>query len=203
MTKYYTRFQKQNIWELPSTKSYLGKITSLTFANSTCAFLQRNLRKCSLTIKSLAYSAYVRPIVEHASVVWSPHVKADISRIEMVQRKAAHFVFNDFSSYSSVSFVLTGQNWQSLELRRTKAIIIMFYKIINNLISINFSEHIHPKTSCTRAYLNKFISLSARLNCYYHSFLPHSIRLWNSLPNDLVTDRDLDSFSYKLNFVIV
>ena len=30
-----------------------------------------------------------------ASVVWSPHVKADISRIEMVQRKA---VFNDFSA---------------------------------------------------------------------------------------------------------
>ena len=99
--------------------------------------------------------------------------------------------------------MLTKLNWQSLELRRTKAIIIMFYKIINNLISINFSEHIHPKTSCTRAHLNKFISLPAGLNCYYHSFLLYSIQLWNSLPNDLVSDTDLDSFSYKLNFVIV
>ena len=35
---------------------------------------------------------------DSASVVWSPYVKADISRIEMVQRKAARFVFNDFSS---------------------------------------------------------------------------------------------------------
>ena len=87
--------------------------------------------------------------------------------------------------------MLTELNWQSLELRRTKAIIIMFYKIMNNLISINFSEHIHPKTSRTRAHLNKFISLPARLNCYYDSFLPHSIRLWNSLPNNLVTDTDL------------
>ena len=80
-------------------------------ANSTLAFLQRNLRKCSSTIKSLAYSAYVRPIVEYASVVWSPYVKADISRIEMVRRKAARFVFNDFSSYSSVSSMLTELNW--------------------------------------------------------------------------------------------
>ena len=85
--------------------------------------------------------------------------------------------------------MLTELNWQSLELR-TKAIIIMFYKIINNLISINFSEHIHTTTLCTRAHLNKFISLPARLNCYYHSFFPHSIRLWSSLPNDLATDTD-------------
>ena len=55
----------------------------------------------------------------------------------MVQRKAARFVFNDFSSYSSVSSMLTKLNWQSLEQRRTKAIIIMFYKIINNLADLN------------------------------------------------------------------
>ena len=170
--------------------------------NSTHAFLQRNLRKCSSTIKSLAYNTYVRPIVEYASVVWSPYTKADISRIEMVQRKATRFAFNDFSSYSSVSSMLTKLNWQSLEQRRTKAIIIMFYKIINNLISINFSQHIHSKTSCTRAHFNKFISLPARLNCYYHSFLPHSIRLWNSLSNDLVADTDLVSFSSKLNSIV-
>ena len=48
----------------------------------------------------------------------------------------------------------------------------------------------------TRAHLNKFINLLARLHCYYHSFFPHAIRLWNSLPNDLVTDTDLNSFSY-------
>jgi len=30
-------------------------------------------------------------------------------------------------------------NWQALEERRTNTIIIMFYKVINNLISIDFS----------------------------------------------------------------
>ena len=44
-------------------------------ANSTRAFLQRNLRKCTSTIKSLAYNTCVRLIVEYASVAWSPHVK--------------------------------------------------------------------------------------------------------------------------------
>ena len=114
-----------------------------------------------------------------------PHVKADTSRIEIVQCKSARFVFNDFSSYSSVSFMLTKLN-QSLEQRITNT-IIMFYKITNNLISINFFQHIHPITSCKRGYLNRFISPPARLNYYYYSFLPHSIRMWNLLPIDLVS----------------
>ena len=52
-------------------------------------------------------------------MVWSPHVKADISRLVMVQHNAAHFVFNNFSTYSSVSSMLSKLNWQPLEKRRT------------------------------------------------------------------------------------
>ena len=56
----------------------------------------------------------------------------------MVQRKAARYAFNDFSSYSSASYMLSQLHWQSLE-ERTNAIIIMFYKAINNLICIDLS----------------------------------------------------------------
>ena len=144
-------------------------------ANSTRAFLQRNLRQCSPTIKSLAYLTYVQPILEYASTVWSPYVRTDIARLEMVQRKAARFVFNKFSAYSSVTSTLSQLNWQSLEVRRTNAIITMFYKVINNLICIDFSQDLQPVLSSTRGYLKRFISLPARVNSYYHSFLPHSI----------------------------
>ena len=33
-------------------------------------------------------------------VVWSPHVKADMSRLGMAQRNIPDFAFNDFSSYA-------------------------------------------------------------------------------------------------------
>jgi len=68
-------------------------VTICNKVNSTHAFLQRNLRQCSPTVKSLAHLTYVRPILKYASVVWSPYVKADIVRLEMVQRKATCFVF--------------------------------------------------------------------------------------------------------------
>ena len=43
------------------------------------------------TIKSLAYLTYVQSILEYASTVWSPYVRTDIPKLEMVQRKAACF----------------------------------------------------------------------------------------------------------------
>jgi len=54
----------------------------------------------------LAYFTYIRPILEYASVVWSPFIKTNIDKIEMVQHKAAIFVLNDYHRYSSVSHML-------------------------------------------------------------------------------------------------
>jgi len=34
-------------------------------------------------------------------------------------------------------------NWESLELRRTNSTISMFYKIINNSVSVDFSNYIY------------------------------------------------------------
>jgi len=52
-----------------------------------------------LSILLLTWPTYVRPILEYASIVWSPYVKTDVARLEMIQCKAACFVFNN-STYS-------------------------------------------------------------------------------------------------------
>ena len=44
--------------------------------------------------------------------------KLIIHQIEMVQRKAARFVYNDYSRHSSVTDMLNQLNWLSLEKRR-------------------------------------------------------------------------------------
>ena len=84
--------------------SWSNHITQIcSKANSVLAFLQSNLRQCSTTVKSLAYFTYVQPIVEYASTVWSPHIKADINKLEMIQRRAARFVLNNYSRFASVT----------------------------------------------------------------------------------------------------
>ena len=69
---------------------------------------------CNISeIKSL-YLAFVRPIVEYASVIWSPYTNCDKTVLEGVQHKAARFVCNDFSTYSSVTSMLNNLKWTAL-----------------------------------------------------------------------------------------
>ena len=99
-------------------------------AHSVRCFLQRHLRQCSSLVKAKAYFAFVRPIVEYASVIWCPHTTCDITALEAVQHKAARFVCNDFLSYSSVTVMMSNLKWNSLEDKRKQALLIMFYIIL-------------------------------------------------------------------------
>ena len=54
----------------------------------------------------------------------------------MVQRRSARFVHNNFNRTASVTLMLNRLNWPTVELRRNQAKLHMFYKIINNLISV-------------------------------------------------------------------
>ena len=90
---------------------YLGLTIShisgiIVHATSALAFFQRNFGQCSRDVKIKCYLTYIRPIIEYAAVIWSPHLQNNIYQIEMVQRKAARFVFND----------LTGNLWKSGEM---------------------------------------------------------------------------------------
>jgi len=133
-------------------------------AHSVRGFLQRNLRQCSILVKSKAYLAFVRPIVEYASVIWSPYTNCDKNCLEGMQRKAVRFVYNDFSSYSSVTSMFNQLKWNTLEDRRTRSRLIIFYKIIHNIVQVNFDSNLHPFESTTRGHQQKFRQLQTRIN---------------------------------------
>ena len=109
-------------------KPHVNMITKK--ANQTRGFLQRNLRGCSKEVKSQCYKTYVRPVVEYASTVWDPvgaGNKGLREKIEMVQRKAARFVFSDWRRLSSPTKMIAELKWSSLQERRSKARVMLFY----------------------------------------------------------------------------
>ena len=61
----------------------------------------------------------------------------------MIQRKAARFVFNDYSRHSSVTVMLNELDWKSLEKQRDDSILIMFPKIINQYVGIPYDHILH------------------------------------------------------------
>ena len=164
-------------------------------ANRTLGFVKRNVKTRNEPVKELAYKTLVRPQVEYASSIWNPYTKQNINKIEMIQRRAARWVKNNYSPYDSVSNMLDGLGWRSLENRRLDSRLVMFYRIIHGYVAIQiptyfekpqrYTRHMHPL--CFR----QIHTFAAH---YQQSFYPATIVLWNRLPSDIVLRADLDSF---------
>ena len=148
------------------------------------------------------YFALVRPILEYACIVWDPHTSSDIQRVEMVQRRAARFVSNNYKkSEGTVTNLLDKLNWKSLEERRKNARLTTMYKIHNQDIAVPLPDYIQrPKASQTRQYhASKFRVLAPHSNVYKFSFFPRTILDWNALPSSVLDCNKLDSFKTGLN----
>ena len=95
-------------------------------ANSSLAFLKRNLANCPRDIKAQSYQALVRPILEYASTSWEPYTKSNIQQLEAVQRRSARFVTGDYRTTSSPSQVIAYLGWVPLyQQNRTEQIVYL------------------------------------------------------------------------------
>ena len=72
-------------------------------ANRSLVYIRRDIKSKSKYVRESAYNTIVRPQLEYASVVWDPHTKKHISKIEMVQRRAARWTFGNFDNRASVN----------------------------------------------------------------------------------------------------
>ena len=138
-------------------------------------------------MKATCYQTYLRPVLEYVSVVWSPHYQLDIDKLEMVQRQFARFALNKKDRYASVTKILSFIGWPSLQNRKIDAKLIMLYKIkiINNIVHVGLDDNTLMLMTChyTRAHL---MQPYTRVDPYKYSFIPSSIRLWNTLPRNIM-----------------
>ena len=158
-------------------------------ANSTLGLLKRILSGCTPEVKNTTYRTLVRPKLEYASSAWNPYTQCNIDKIEMVQRRAARFVYNDYSCYNSVSFMINSLGWESLEQRRLTNQACMFYKIYNGLVGISLPPEVTPITRVSRqpncAPFQQLVTLN---DTYKYSFYPRTIRTSNSIPLSTIPD---------------
>ena len=87
-------------------------------ANTTSAFLHRNIRTCPHKIKHLAYTTLVRPILEYASIIWDPHTYSDTLKLETVQRRSARRIMQSYNRHASVTTMLQHLDLPTLQQRR-------------------------------------------------------------------------------------
>ena len=87
-----------------SWKNHISTITAK--ANAAKAFLRRNTTFCPTEVKIHCYKTFVRPTMEYSVTVWSPHTAHDMSKFESILCRSARYVFNDYSSFHSISAML-------------------------------------------------------------------------------------------------
>ena len=64
--------------------------------------------------KEQAYLTYVRPILEYSCTVWDPYRIYQQRQREMVQRRAARFVCNQYHQTSSITNMMAGLDCEPL-----------------------------------------------------------------------------------------
>ena len=178
--------------------SYLQDITSK--ANKTLGFIRRNLGKCPTDIKDRAYKSLVRPHLEYASAVWDPYRQHHIKQIEMVQRRAARFVSNNYNREpGTVTNIMQSLGWPTLETRRKGARLILFYKILNGEASVTIPDYVRRSDVQTRQHhKDRFSRLSTSTDAYKYSFIPRTIADWNKLPEEVIQAPSTEVFRERV-----
>ena len=146
-------------------------------ASRTLNFLKRNLSNCSTQVKAAAYLAMVRPQLEYASVVWDPIYNSDVHKLENIQRRAARWVFKDYSRSSSVTSMLQHLSWPELKTRRKISRLQTFYKVLHNQIPLSIPSNYLPMTRETRQYHQyHFILPTTSTTAYQKVFSPEQFK---------------------------
>ena len=174
-------------------KTLVSKASSrLGLLRRTCHFTTDKRQKRSF------YLALVRSIFEHCSVIWSPQNATHLKRFADIQRRAIKWINGEsFTSYSDEVFASKQKelNILPIKLKFIYNDLVLFYKVVNNLIPVKLPDYI---TVCqpeglryTRrnAQIHDMIDVSTYKsgivpcsNDLRHSFFYRSMIRWNDLP---------------------
>ena len=188
--------------QLSSNMSWSNHISrTVNDANKILGVVRRNLSKCDPTVKQAAYLALVRPKLEYAASVWDPHQAYLINKLEMVQRRAARFVMNDYAATSSVTSMLNNLQWSSLQQRRRSSRLTLLYKALNQQSAIDIPPYVKPAIRSRGNDDSRFIPLHCRTHAYMHSYLPKTLINWNSLSIDTKNQSSAPKFQAALRTV--
>ena len=119
-------------------------------ASPTLDLLRRNLSLCPQKLREQAYISLIRSRLEYCAAIWDPHLERDTQQLEAIQRRAARFVAQDFSHYSSVQSYLNDLKWAPLKDRRRDIRTTYLFKIVTGRVAEQAEGTLLPADSRTR-----------------------------------------------------
>ena len=154
--------------------------------------IKRVFSKCNKNIKVKLYKQLVRPKLDYCVNVWKPATPGLQKLIEKVQKRAAGLVLGHrVEDYTRDISVLS---WSPIHIRQTCQELCLMYKIINNLIDIDFMKYFtfrQCSNNLRYTHSAQVTPKSARTNTCLQSYFYRIVPLWNSLPDNIVLSQIL------------
>ncbi len=148
----------------------------------------------------IIYLSFIRPLLEYADVVWGNCTQYEKDALAKIQIEAAR-ISTGATRLVSIDCLYTETLWETLENRRQSHKFALFYKM-NNGISPNYLVDILPAVTDTTRYnlrnADNLQTVRSRTTLYYNSFLPSTVREWNSLPEATRNAPSLNCFKPKI-----
>ena len=138
----------------------------------------------------------IRPKLEYAETVWSPHKKKNIRKLERVQRAATKMVpeLKDMT-YEERLKVL---DLPTLEQRRERGDLISIYKIVSGMDKTG-EELLTVEGRAMRGHNKRIRKERFRRDIKKFSFPHRVVDVWNGLPSKLVDAVSVHSFKEQLD----
>ena len=134
------------------------------------------------------YFAYIRPLLEYGDVVWCNIPNYLMQRLENINVEAARIV-TGATKLVSISKLYEDICWTTLDCRRKRHRLQLFHKMFNSLTPEYLSSLIpiqeYTGTDRRTRQTNHIPSVICKSKSYFDSFLPATIRDFNSIPYDI------------------
>ena len=143
------------------------------------------------------YMSFLLPVVEYASVVWNGCSEQDLQTLQKIKNEATRLV-TGLTRSVSLENLFKECGWTTLSKRRQQHKLSFMYKVNNDIVPSYIQDLIPPIVSEISNYPlrnNRNISVPFnRTSISQKSCIPSSIRLWNSLEDDLKNLSTLQTF---------
>ena len=151
------------------------------------------------------YICFIRPLLEYCDSVWDNSSSEMKKKFDAIHIEAARTI-TGATKLCSIDKLLSELGLETLQSRRDKHRLVIFYKIMNGLTPDYLRDLVPPLVQEASNYnlrnSDHIQTFHANKNLFYNSFLPSTIRAWNSLPNDVKLSSSVAAFKYRLNMNI-
>lgn len=163
-------------------------------------YIRRCLRLAPKSTKLLAYTTYIRPVLEYASTVWFPYTATNIKKLEKVQRQAVRFICNKYKRTDSPTNMLSDCGLPTLEFRAKQARLKYLFQLLHNHYKIDAYKFIHPSESrqTRQKHAHTLTEYSCNNDTFKYSFFPLAIREWNRLDPSVTNTDSLTDFLSRI-----